>query len=56
MILALSTRFPTGKGNISLQPTYFIDKISRGLVINKQIDAFGFCGFYDDYKIKFLKK
>lgn len=55
MILAFSTRFPAGKGKISLQPTYFIDKILRGFIENDLIGMQDFCNYFDNYKSKFGK-
>jgi hypothetical protein len=55
MKLEFTTRFPAGKGDLSLKRTFFIDKISRALVISKQLKAIDFCGFYDSYKYKFEK-
>lgn len=56
MTLAFSTRFPAGKGKLSLKPTYFIDKIHRGFVVNKLITMQDFCICFDDYKATFGKK
>jgi hypothetical protein len=55
MKLEFTTRFPAGLKHLSLKPTYFIDKISRCLVVTNQLKAIDFCGFYDSYKYKFDK-
>jgi hypothetical protein len=55
MKLEFTRRFPAGLKNLSLKPTYFIDKISRCLVVTNQLKAIDFCGFYDSYKYKFDK-